>query len=514
MNLKGAHMELSVVVGDIAGQAVDAIVVNLFKGVDSPGGATGAVDGAIGGAISRLIAAGEIKGGRGEVTVIHTLGDAYPGFAPDRVIVAGLGSPEEFDLDGVRSVSAVVARRLRSLNVDSAATIVHGAGIGGLDAGLCAEALAEGAILGSYRFDKYRTSSKPSFDETKPKTLALVEQDATKISALEAGVARGQVFASASVAARDMVSEPANVLHPTRLAEIANEIATEGGVDIEILERADCEALGMGAYVGVALGSHQPPKFIHMTYEGDPGNPDNNLWIVGKGITFDSGGISLKAGANMGAMKGDMSGGAAAIAAMQGIAALKPTLNVHVVCAATENMPGGGAQRPGDVVIAMGGKSIEVDNTDAEGRLTLADAIGFARSKGAKRVVDIATLTGAIIVALGSGHSGAFSNDDELVGQVIAAGAKRGEPVWRMPLDPITKKQNKSDIADLKNTGGRAAGSIAAAHFIGEFAGDTPWVHLDIAATNMGRSVHDWEPDGATGVPTRTLIQLALDLGS
>ncbi|MCH7593983.1 MAG: leucyl aminopeptidase [Chloroflexi bacterium] len=507
-------MELSVVSGDITAQAVDAIVVNLFEGVESPGGATGAVDGAIGGAISSLISAGEIKGSRGEVTVIHTLGDAYAGFAPDRVLVAGLGKSESFDLDGVRSVSAVVARRLRRMNVSSAATIVHGAGIGGLDPEACAEALAEGAILGLYRFDKYKTSSKPTFDETRPATLTLVENDGTKVPALEAGVARGKVFAGASLAARDMVSEPANVLHPTRLAEIATEIASAGGMEIEVLERADCEALEMGAYVGVSHGSHQPLKFIHMTYEGDPGDPDNNLWIVGKGITFDSGGISIKPAANMGAMKGDMSGGAAAIAAMQGIAALAPALNVHMVCAATENMPGGGAQRPGDVVIAMGGKSIEIDNTDAEGRLTLADAIGFAKSKGAKRIVDIATLTGAMVVALGNGHSGAFSNDDELVGQVIAAGATRGEPIWRMPLDPITKKQNKSDIADLKNTGGRGGGSITAAHFIGEFVGDTPWVHLDIAATNMGRSVHDWEPTGATGVPTRALIQLALDLGA
>ncbi|MFP6680082.1 MAG: leucyl aminopeptidase [Dehalococcoidia bacterium] len=507
-------MELSVVAGDITAQPVDAIVINLFEGVDTPGGATGHVDNAIGGAISSLIADGEIKGGRGELTVIHTIGDTFPGFAPDRVLVAGLGSRESLDLDGVRSVSAVVARRLRRLNVQTAASIVHGAGIGGLEPQNSAEAVVEGLMLGLYRFDKYRTSSKPKFDDTRPETLLLVESDSSKISAIEAGVSRGASYAKASIAARDMVSEPANVLHPTKLAEIATEIASSGGLDIEILEQVECEALGMGAYVGVSLGSHQPLKFIHMSYAGDAENPDNNLWIIGKGITFDTGGISLKGGAGMGAMKGDMSGGAAAIASMQAIAELKPILNVHMVCAATENMPGGGAQRPGDVVIAMGGKSIEVDNTDAEGRLTLADAIGFAKMNGAKRIVDIATLTGAMVVALGNGNSGAFSNDDELVGQVIAAGATRGEPMWRMPLDPITKKQNRSDIADLKNTGGRGAGSITAAHFIGEFAGDTPWVHLDIAATNMGRSVHDWEPTGATGVPTRALIQLAMDLGS
>ena len=270
--------------------------------------------------------------------MIHTIGDTYVGFAPDRVLVVGLGKSENFDLDGVRSVSAIVARRLRTLTVESAATIVHGGGIGGLDPEAAAEALAEGAILGLYRFDKYRTSSKPKFDETRPTTLALVENDSSKVPALEAAVARAQAFAGASIAARDMGSEPANVLHPTKLAEIATGIASEGGMAIEVLEQADCEALEMGAYVGVALGSHQPLKFIHMTYEGDATNPDNNLWIVGKGITFDSGGISLKGGACMGAMKGDMSGGAAAIASMQAIATLKPILNGHMVCAATAHL--------------------------------------------------------------------------------------------------------------------------------------------------------------------------------
>ncbi|MEE8362618.1 MAG: M17 family peptidase N-terminal domain-containing protein, partial [Dehalococcoidia bacterium] len=416
-------MELSVIRGDIAAQAVGAIVVNLFSGVTSPGGATGAVDSALGGAISSLISAGEIRGRRDEVTVIHTLGGAYPGFAPDRVVVAGLGDADAFDIDAVRGVSAVVARRLRRLGVESAATIVHGAGIGGLAPGACAEAVAEGAILGLYRFDKYKTTSKPHDSADRPASLAIVERDGRRIGALEAGVARARVFAAAAIAARDMISEPANHLTPAGMAKIAGQVAEAGGLDIEVLERSECEALGMGAYVGVAMGSHQPPKFIHMTYAGDSGNESNNLWLVGKGITFDSGGISLKPGAGMGAMKGDMSGGAAVIAAMAAIAELKPKLNVHAVCAATENMPGGGAQRPGDVVRAMDGKYIEVDNTDAEGRLTLADAIGFARARGAARIVDIATLTGAVVVALGYGHSGAFSNDDDLVASVIAAGA-------------------------------------------------------------------------------------------
>jgi leucyl aminopeptidase len=270
----------------------------------------------------------------------------------------------------------------------------------------------------------------------------------------------------------------------------------------------------MGAYLGVAMGSAQPPRFIHLTYEGDPARPANHIWLIGKGITFDSGGISIKSADGMGDMKGDMGGGGAVIAAMKAIAALKPPINAHAVVAAAENMPGGSAQRPGDIVRAMNGKYIEVDNTDAEGRLTLADAICYAKSKGAERIIDVATLTGAARIALGTGNAAAFSNNDALIDRLMAAAKKRGEPFWRLPLDPVSKRQNQSKVADLKNTGGRAAGSITAAHFIAEFAGDTPWVHLDIAALNLTDAARGVNVPGATGIPTRTLIQLVLDLAA
>ena len=280
------------------------------------------------------------------------------------------------------------------------------------------------------------------------------------------------------------------------------------------LEREDVEKLGMGAYLGVAQGSHQPPKFIHLTYEGDPSDAKNNIWLIGKGITFDTGGISLKPGAGMGAMKGDMGGGAAVIGAIGAIARLKPRINVHAVVAATENMPGGSAQRPGDVVTAMDGKTIEVDNTDAEGRLTLADAISYAKTKGASRIVDLATLTGAASIALGRGQSAVFSNNDELSDAVITAGESTGEAMWRLPLDDVSKRQNRSKVADIKNTGGRPAGSITAAHFIAEFAGDTPWVHVDIAATNMVNSTNGVLVAGATGVGARSMVRLVEDLSA
>ena len=505
-------MEIKVTIGDVSQQETPALIVNLFQGVKTPGGATGAVDGALGGVISGLIADGEISGSLGELTLVHTPNSAYPSFKPGRVLVAGLGKRDAFGYDTVRRVTAGALRKLERASISEAVTIVHGAGIGGLDPAACAAAIAEGAVLGLYKFDKYKTTggkNKPKFE-----SLSLVDIVQDNRPALEAGIERGKTYAGAGVAARDMVNEPANLFPPSKMAETACEVANSASLGCTVLEREDVGKLGMGAYLGVAQGSSQPPKFIHLTYEGDPDDADNNIWLIGKGITFDTGGISLKPGAGMGAMKGDMGGGAAVIGAIGAIAQLKPRINVHAVVAATENMPGPAAQRPGDIVTAMDGKTIEVDNTDAEGRLTLADALGYAKSKGASRIVDMATLTGAASVALGRGQSAVFGNDDELADAVIAAGASTGEAMWRLPLDDVSKRQNSSKVADIKNTGGRPAGSITAAHFIAEFAGDTPWVHVDIAATNMVNSTSGVLVAGATGVGARSLVRLVENLSA
>ena len=504
-------MEIAVVQSDVTEIEVDVLVVNLFESVTAPGGATGAVDSAMGGLISKLIFDGEITGSSSEMTLIHTPNSAYPNFKPARVLVAGLGSSDSFDLNAVRKVSASVIRKLRASGVNQAATILHGAGIGGIEPSASAQAVVEGVLLGAYRFLKYRTTDENR--KTDVEKLVIVEADSSKIDAVKKGITAGTAYSRAEILARDLVNEPANKLSPADLAAVAEQVARDCGLDCTVLEESDVTKLGMGAYVGVSQGGPRPLKFIHMTYEGDSANPENNLWLVGKGITFDSGGISLKPGAGMGKMKGDMGGGASVIAAMQAISELKPKLNVHVVCAATDNMPGGSAQRPGDVVTAMNGMTIEIDNTDAEGRLTLADAIGYALSKGAVRIVDVATLTGAARVALGDGVSPVFGNDDDLVQSVLDASETVGESMWRLPLDSVTKKQNSSKIADLKNTGGRGGGSTTAAHFIADFAGDTPWVHIDVAATSMLDSTRGWMPAGATGVPTRSLIELAMRLG-
>ncbi len=498
-------MNIKVVAGDIAQQDADAVVVNLFEGVTTPGGATGAVDGAMGGAISALIADGEVRGKRGELTLIHTLGT----IAPRRVLVAGLGKAESFTLDGVRSVAAESARRLNGIGVKSAATIVHGAGIGGLDGKAAAQALAEGMVMGLYRFDKYKSNAS----DVSLTDVSVVEFDGSKVDALQQGVDEGRIIGEAVNLCRDMANEPANNMTPSDMAERALAVGQKYGVGLEVLERARMAELGMGALLGVAQGSEEPPKFIIMRYNGDADDEANNIGLLGKGITFDSGGLDIKNAAGMSTMKGDMAGGASVIAAMQAIAQLKPRINVTAIVPATENMPSGTAQRPGDVVRAMNGKTIEIDNTDAEGRLVLADAMAYARTIGLSRIVDVATLTGAMAVALGDQCIGAFGNDDAFTGQVVDAANAVGERAWPLPMYDDYKSQYSSDIADIKNTGGRGAGSITGALIIGEFNDGAPWVHLDIAGTARARGSKGATVKGATGVPVRTLVRLVQDLG-
>ena len=498
-------MEIKVESKSIADVEAGAIVVNLFEGVTNPGGATGTVDSALAGAITALIADGEIKGKLGETTVIHTLGR----MPAARVVVAGLGKAQDFDTDRARRVSAVVCSRLRKIGIEDLATIVHGAGIGGLEPRSAAQAMAEGALLGLYRFDKYKSGAE---DKEDIETLRVVEFDAAKIPDIEAGVGTGAMLAAAVNGCRDMVNEPANEMTPTQMAEAALEVALASGLEMEVLDRADMEELGMGALLGVAQGSDVPPKLIVMRYQGDPDDESNSLALIGKGITFDSGGLDLKPAAGMRHMKRDMSGGAAVIAAMGAIATLGPKINVTGIVPATENMPGANAQKPGDVVRTMNGKTIEIDNTDAEGRLVLADALAYARSLGLERIVDAATLTGAILTSLGKVRMGVFGNDQGLVDAVLASADEAGEHAWQFPMDDEYKQQYKSDVADIKNTGGRDAGSITGAQIIGEFADGAAWVHLDIAGVAYGDSSAGYKPKGATGVPVRTLVNLAVRL--
>ena len=499
-------MEIRVVKEDVTKLRIPALIVNLFQGIKKPGGATGAVDRALDGAITQLIEEGEIKGKKAEITLIHTFGK----IGPSRVLVAGLGKAESFDRETIREVMATSCRYLRKLDIKEVATIAHGAGIAGLDAKSSGQSIAEGTILGLYRFKDYITKNDDSAGEVEE--LLIVESDSKKIGDLEEGVQQGRLLAEAAILARDMVNEPANVLTPTRMAEVARQVAREEGLEINVLDREDMEELGMGALLGVAMGSDQPPKLIVLKYQGDPENPSNNLGLIGKGITFDTGGISIKPAGGMENMKGDMAGGASVISAMKVIGRLKPKINVTAIIAATENMPGGSAQRPGDVVRSMSGKTIEVINTDAEGRLVLADALYYARQMGITRLVDVATLTGAMVVALGHACSGVMGNNQELIDRVTRAGQSTGEKIWQLPMYDEYRELIKSNVADIKNTGGRPAGSITAAYFLAEFTGDIPWAHLDIAGTYMSDKEKGYIVKGGTGVPTRTLVDLAMNL--
>ena len=497
-------MEVKVISGDITKIAADAVIVNLFQGVQRPGGATGAVDQALDGAISQLIARGEIKGKLNEVTVIHTLGRMEAA----RAVVVGLGKQDDFTLDRIRGIMAEACKSLRKLGAEQVATIVHGAGIGGIDPEKAAQAIVEGSILGLYTFDKHRTK-EPEHRELKE--LLIVERDETKIQDLEQGVYRGKVLAQATSLARDLVNQPANYMTPSNMVQAAREVAEAWGLELEVLERDEMERLGMGALLGVAQGSAQPPKFIILSYRGGDSS-QSPLGLIGKGITFDSGGISIKPAEGLADQKGDMAGGAAVIAAMRAIAELKPKLNVTALIPATENLPSGTALKPGDVLKAMNGKTIEVVNTDAEGRLILVDALCYARKLGLSPLIDVATLTGACHVALGDFCTGAFTNNQELADKVIQAGQDSGERIWQLPMYEEYKEQNKSDVADIKNTGGRWGGAITAAQFLAEFAEDTPWVHLDIAGTAQAEKDRTYLVKGATGVMVQTLVNLALSL--
>jgi leucyl aminopeptidase len=344
-------------------------------------------------------------------------------------------------------------------------------------------------------------------------TLTIVESDTSRIDAIKRGVERGTIMAQAANHTRDLANEPANGLPPSELAARAKALADEANLACEIFDDKQIREMGMGALMGVGIGSTQPPRFIVIKYRGDPGSKDT-LGLLGKGITFDSGGISIKPAAGMEAMKGDMSGAAAVVSAMWAIGKLKPKINVTCVVPTAENMPSGSATRPGDVVRAMNGKTIEVINTDAEGRLILADAICYAKKEGLSPIVDVATLTGAMQIALGPAATGFFATSDDIADGITAAGEKTGERMWRFPLVDEYREGLKSNVADIKNTGNRFGGAISAANFLQFFVEDTPWAHIDMAGTDDSDKEKGVFVKGSTGIPTRTLINFVLGRAS
>jgi len=538
-------MDIRVTSGMIQDIKADAVIVNLFEGQE-PSGATGAIDKALSGLISALRSNGDLKGKLNEVTALYPRGAILAG----RVIVVGLGKADEFTLDRARQAAGSAAKKARDLGSKSLATVTFGAG--GLDTPAAAQATIEGFLLGLYEFRAHKSTPaergpvesltlveadasklaaveagtpaaaqatiegialglyefrahKSTPAERGPvESLTLVEADASKLAAVEAGARVGRILAEATSFARDLVNQPSNHMTPHILADAARDIAAQNKLKCEVLGLEQVAELEMGAFMSVTRGSDEPPQFIILEHKPEAGQP---VIFVGKGITFDSGGISIKPSEKMEDMKGDMAGAAAVIGAMQAVAQLDLPMHVVALAPACENLPSGHAYKPGDVLKAMNGKTIEVISTDAEGRLILADALCYAARYNPSAVIDLATLTGACVIALGDMvAAGIFATDDDLSARLREAAAKAGEKLWPLPLYEEYKDKIKSEVADMKNSGGRYGGVGASAIFLKEFT-SYPWAHLDIAAMSLNDSNSPYIPKGGTGFGVRTLVE-------
>ncbi len=496
-------MQIEVRRGDILEVADEAIVINIFEDVKIPRGATAVIDKALQGQITELIASGDIRGKHMETTLLYTRG-VIPS---KRVLVIGLGKKENFDTEKIRQVSGKAATFLRNLGIRSFTTIIHGAGTGNISVSDATTAVVEGTILSLYRCDRFKKD-----DEEKSKAIekmTIIEREANKIDEIQKAVDASKILAESVVMVRDLVNFPSNEITPQRLAQKAKEISEKYGLRCQILDEADMEEIGMSAILAVAKGSANPPKFIIMEYE--PDDYGETVAIVGKGITFDSGGISIKPAENMEQMKYDMAGAGAVLGTLQACSQLKPRVKIVGLIPAAENIPGPKAYKPGDIITSLSGKTIEVINTDAEGRLILADAITYALRYKPSGIIDLATLTGACVIALGHHAIGMMGNDERLKERIKKASEITGERVWELPIWEEYEEQLKSDIADIKNVGGKPAGAITGALFLKKFAENYPWVHLDIAGTAWVEKDKPYIPKGASGVGVRLLTQLFMN---
>ncbi|MBV8720535.1 MAG: leucyl aminopeptidase [Candidatus Eremiobacteraeota bacterium] len=456
-----------------------------------------AVDDAAGGIVADALQSGEYKGKLGESLTVHAKGQPYA-----RILPVGMGEHDKFEPQFLARYAGAAVRHLGRRGISDIALLLPARAREYPQA--AGSYAAEGAIAGSFETGMYQ--GKPE-KKIAVETVSLVAPD-FDASAVTRGIERGTILGNAVNFARRLAITPANDMTPAHLAHEAERLAKDNGLDVDVLDEARARAEGMGSFLSVAQGSVQPPKFIVLRYTGDPSSKEL-LAFVGKGITFDSGGISIKPADRMEEMKYDMSGGAAVVSALGAIAKLKPKINVVGIVPATENMPSGKATKPGDIVKAMNGTTIEIINTDAEGRLILADGISYARKLGATKIVDTATLTGACVVALGHAAAALVANDDAFANEFLASAKATGERYWQMPYYEEYSNQMKSDIADLKNTGGRAAGTLTAAAFLRTFAEDTPWLHLDVAGTAYLDTETAWQAKGPTGMPVRALVSLA-----
>lgn len=499
--------KIDIQVGDLRTAEVDAICCPVFEDVELQA-PTQLVDRVIGGQISRLLELGDHKGKLKQNTVLYV----SEGLKTPRVCLVGLGKMEKLSLESIRQATAKSMTTLRDLGVKSVACW--------LPDGVTTEqvqAFVVGAKLGLYQFKQYQTSNSDEQSESKSleELLLLVPDENSKVS-VEKLVRIAETIADGTILARDLTNQPANYLTPTDLAETASQVAQaedNGGLDCQIYSRPELAEKGFDALLGVAQGGPEEPKLIQLSYRPDDATESTDtVVLVGKGVTFDSGGLSLKSGSGMMSMKDDMAGAATVLGTMQVIGKIRPNLNVIGLIAATENMPSGTAQRPGDVVRSYGGKTIEILNTDAEGRLVLADALGYAKNFNPKAVIDLATLTGAVVTALGRCVAGIMGTDQELIDQLKAAGQTSHERLWQLPLFDDYDDALKSDIADVKNIGDGTAGAIAGAAFLKHFAQGYPWAHIDIAGASEYLKGNAYLPKGASGYGVRLLTQFIRDL--
>ncbi len=493
-------MEVKIKKGKIEQETAEAIVLSHFEEETSLREETAVVDRALKGQIREILASGEFKGKLNQMVWIHGRGE----IPAKRILLVGLGKKKDLDLEKIRQAMGSAARRVREGGLKGFSIPLHGRGQNRISTADSAQAVVEGCLLGLYQFTAYRTESQ---DEIKRiEQLTLVDRSEGKISEVARGARTGRILAEATNYVRDLGNHPSNVVTPSRLADEARSIGKDFGLTCRIIEKAEAETLGMGAFLGVARGSQEPPKFIILEYAGGK-KTEPPVVIIGKSITFDSGGISIKPAEKMEQMKTDMSGGAAVLGTLRAVAQLKLPVPIVGILPATENMPSGTAIKPGDVVRSMSGKTIEVINTDAEGRLILADALAYAGRYKPSAIVDLATLTGACVVALGSHAIGIMGTHPKLIGGLREAGERCGERVWELPLWEVYQEQIKSDVADMKNVGGRGGGAITAAAFLQKFVGNIPWAHLDIAGTAWADDARPYTPKGATGVGVRLLVQ-------
>ena len=479
---------------------VQALVVVSFDDDPVSSGTAGLLPAETRKLLGELKSSGEMTGKTYECTLIHR----PPGLAVDKLLVLGAGKREKFKPFQPLRLAGAAVRYLRVRGVHQIAWVLDDAG--GPDG---IELMVEGAILADYDSDRYRTERN---GDRRVDTFTFVSEKASAGDDWTAAVERGRAIGEATNFTRDLVNEPANRMTPAILAQQARNMATSVGLAYQELGPEEIHSLNMGAFAAVAQGSDEPARLLVLKYLPQDAPESPVIGLVGKGITFDSGGISIKPSQDMHEMKTDMAGGATMLGVMRAITQLKPKVRVVAVIPATENMLSGKAYRPGDVLTSMSGKTIEVLNTDAEGRLALADALTYAKQIGCTVLIDAATLTGAVMVALGNITTGVFGWNQEWVDRIVASGAATGERMWQLPVDDDYRDQYKSSIADLANTGGRYGGAITAAMFVGEFAGDTPWVHLDIAGTRWSNEEKPYLAKGPTGTPVRALVHLLTHL--